>query len=192
MVKPLSFDNTPLVMRKLALEELNRLSYEAYHRQPKLPLVVVLDNLRSMYNVGAVFRTADAFLVQELHLCGITATPPHREIQKTAIGATQSVNWVYEASAADACEKLKRQGYRIVGVEQTDESQPLQAFEVDKATPYALVMGNEVEGLHQDVLPLLDAAVEIPQFGTKHSLNIAVSSGIVMWHFLAASLNTNP
>lgn len=178
-------------MRKLELEELDRLSYEAYWKKPKLPLVVVLDNIRSMYNVGAVFRTADAFLVSQLYLCGITAIPPHREIQKTAIGATQSVNWEYRHSVGEACKDLKSAGYQLIGVEQTDESLPLNEFSVSPSQSYALVMGNEVEGLQTDVLPLLDAAVEIPQFGTKHSLNIAVSSGIVMWHFLACNLEGN-
>lgn len=178
-------------MRKLELEELDRLSYEAYHEKTKLPFVVVLDNIRSMYNVGAVFRTADAFLVSQLYLCGITATPPHREIQKTAIGATQSVNWEYRQSVGEACKDLKSAGYQLIGVEQTDESLPLHELTVSPDQSYALVMGNEVEGLHADVLPLLDAAVEIPQFGTKHSLNIAVSSGIVMWHFLTANLETD-
>jgi 23S rRNA (guanosine2251-2'-O)-methyltransferase len=178
-------------MRKLELEELDRLSYEAYREKTKLPLVVVLDNIRSSYNVGAVFRTADAFLVSQLYLCGITATPPHREIQKTAIGATQSVNWEYRDSVEEACRDLKSAGYEIIGVEQTDESLPLNDFAVNHNHSYALVMGNEVEGLHTDILPFLDAAVEIPQFGTKHSLNIAVSSGIVMWHFLAGNLTGN-
>ena len=170
-------------MRKLELDELNRLDYETYKAKPKLPLVVILDNIRSMYNVGSVFRTADAFRTQGLYLCGITATPPHREIQKTAIGATQSVEWVYRESVAEACQQVKAEGYQLVGVEQTDESQPLQQFSVSTDQAYALVMGNEVEGLREAILPFLDAAVEIPQLGTKHSLNIAVSSGIAMWHF---------
>lgn len=171
-------------MRKLELAELNRLEHEAYHQKPKLPVAVILDNIRSMYNVGAVFRTADAFLIEQLSLCGITATPPHREIQKTAIGATNSVAWSYHESVVEACQSWRAKGYQLIGIEQTDESQPLHQFRVAPDQPYALIMGNEVEGLHNDVLPLLDAAIEIPQFGTKHSLNIAVSSGIVMWHFL--------
>ena len=175
-------------MRKLALNELDRPNYGTYQTKPKYPIVVILDNIRSMYNVGAVFRTADAFLIQGLYLCGITATPPHREIQKTAIGATQSVAWEYRESVAEACETVKAQGYQLVGVEQTDESQPLHQFPINAEHGYALVMGNEVEGLQDDVLPLLNAAVEIPQFGTKHSLNIAVSSGIALWHFVEGYL----
>lgn len=175
-------------MRKLELAELNRADYETYRQKAKLPLVIVLDNLRSMYNVGAVFRTADAFLVETIYLCGITATPPHREIQKTAIGATKSVDWVYHESVLKACEQLKESGYQLIGIEQTDESSALHHFQVDVNQDYALVMGNEVEGLQESVLPLLDAAIEIPQFGTKHSLNIGVSSGIAIWHFVEAYL----
>lgn len=175
-------------MRKLELDELNRLDYDGYRAAPKLPLVVILDNIRSMYNVGSVFRTADAFRTQGLYLCGITATPPHREIQKTAIGATQSVEWTYKESVAEACQQVKAEGYQLIGVEQTDESVPLQQFSVETDQAYALVMGNEVDGLGEAVLPLLDAAVEIPQFGTKHSLNIAVSSGIAIWHFTESHL----
>lgn len=177
-------------MRKLELDELNRLDYETYRTKPKLPVVVILDNIRSMYNVGSVFRTADAFRIQGLYLCGITATPPHREIQKTAIGATQSVEWVYKESVAEACQQVKAEEYQLVGVEQTDESQALQQFPVGIDQAYALVMGNEVEGLRAEVLPLLDAAVEIPQLGTKHSLNIAVSSGIALWHFVEGHLDS--
>jgi len=175
-------------MRKLELEELQRDDYETYRKKTKLPVIVVLDNIRSMYNVGAVFRTCDAFMVEQLYLCGITAKPPHREIQKTAIGATESVSWQYDASAQTSLEKLKNKGYRIIGVEQTNESIPLSAVKVDTQTPCALVMGNEVEGLSEEVLAYLDQAVEIPQFGTKHSLNISVSSGIVIWHYTAPFL----
>jgi len=175
-------------MRKLDLEELKRDDYETYQQKTKLPVTVVLDNIRSMYNVGAVFRTCDAFLVEQLLLCGITATPPHREIQKTAIGATESVAWQYYPSAQEAIQQLKDQGYRITGIEQTDESIPLPEVQINSGQAYALIMGNEVEGLSEGVLPLLDEAVAIPQFGTKHSLNISVSSGIAIWHYINSFL----
>ena len=178
-------------MRKLALEELNRDDYETYRQKPKLPVTVILDNIRSMYNVGAVFRTCDAFLVEQLLLCGITARPPHREIQKSAIGATESVEWQYYPSALEAVQTLKAQGYRIIGVEQTDESQELSEVAVDTTQPYALVMGNEVEGLSDEVIAALDEAIAIPQFGTKHSLNIAVSSGIVIWAYIKPFIQHN-
>lgn len=170
-------------MRKLALEELERHEYEEYHQKSKLPIVVVLDNIRSMYNVGAVFRTCDALLVKRLFLCGITAHPPHREIQKTAIGSTESVNWTSRNSAQEAAKELKNEGYKIIGVEQTNESKALSQFTPIIDQKYALIMGNEVEGLSDEVLKELDLALEIPQFGTKHSFNIAVSSGITIWHF---------
>ena len=172
-------------MRKLELDELQRDDYEAYKQKAKLPVTVVLDNIRSMYNVGAVFRTCDAFLVEKLYLCGITARPPHREIHKTAIGATESVEWVYYSTAKEAVNNLKHQGYLIIGVEQTDESISLPDAPIDPTKSYALVMGNEVEGLSEELLEDLHSAVEIPQFGTKHSLNISVSSGIVIWHYVS-------
>lgn len=178
-------------MRKLDLEELKRDDYETYRNKAKLPVCIVLDNIRSMYNVGAVFRTCDALLVEKLYLCGITAQPPHREIQKTAIGATESVDWTYYPIAKEAVQDLQHMGYKTVGVEQTNQSDSLIDNEVDTNEGYALIMGNEVEGLSEDLLPLLDQAIEIPQFGTKHSFNIAVSSGIVIWEFIQPFIKAN-
>ncbi len=186
---PLS--QTITVMRKLELEELKRDDYKTYRQKPKLPVTVVLDNIRSMYNVGAVFRTCDAFLVEKLYLCGITAKPPHREIQKTAIGATESVEWAYYDKAKEAVQTLKNQGYQIIGVEQTDESHSLSEISINADHAYALLMGNEVAGLSEDLLEDLDRVIAIPQFGTKHSLNIAVSSGIVIWEFVKPFLKSH-
>lgn len=169
-------------MKKLQLEELNRYSVEEFKALPKKPIVVVLDNIRSALNVGSVFRTADAFALAGVHLCGITAQPPHREILKTAIGATESIEWKYFPKTADSIRELRQQGYRIVGIEQTDESIPLNEYKAPQQ-PLALVFGNEVGGLSDDILPLLDDCIEIPQYGTKHSLNVAVCVGIVTWHF---------
>lgn len=169
-------------MKKLRLEELKRYSLEEFKSLPKTPLVLVLDNIRSALNVGSAFRTADAFALAGIHLCGITAQPPHREILKTAIGATESIQWQYFPKAADSLAQLKQQGYRILGIEQTDRSIPLHEVTREDDTPLALVFGNEVGGLSDEVLPLLDACIEIPQFGTKHSLNVAVCIGIVVWH----------
>ncbi|MCB9284205.1 MAG: EVE domain-containing protein [Lewinellaceae bacterium] len=170
-------------MKKLQLEELNRYSVEEFKRLPKTPIVIVLDNIRSALNVGSIFRTADAFALQGIHLCGITAQPPHREILKTAIGATESVDWQYFPNPADSFDHLRREGYRIIGIEQTDASTPLQLFQTSTDQPCALVFGNEVGGLSDAILPQLDACIEIPQFGTKHSLNVAVCVGIVVWTF---------
>lgn len=167
-------------MRKLTMEELNRLSKDQYESVPKLPVVIVLDNIRSLSNVGAVFRSADAFRIGELFLCGITACPPHREIHKTALGADETVKWRYFPSTADACRELKSMGYKIFAVEQVEGSLMLQDFQAEPRT--AFVMGNEVEGVSDDVLPLCDGAIEIPQEGTKHSLNVSVCSGIIMWN----------
>lgn len=161
------------------MEELHRLSKDEYEKVEKLPVVVVLDNVRSLSNVGAVFRSADAFRIGELMLCGITASPPHREIHKTALGADETVPWRYFNSTVEACAELKRKGYRIFAVEQTENSVMLQDFMVE--SPCAFIMGNEVEGVADEVLPYCDGAIEIPQEGTKHSLNVSVCSGIVMW-----------
>ncbi|MEI6124362.1 MAG: RNA methyltransferase [Bacteroidota bacterium] len=152
-----------------------------YKREVKVGIVVVLDNVRSMHNIGSVFRTCDALKVEKLVLCGITATPPHREIQKTALDATKSVTWKYYEQTEDAIGELKRLGYEIVGVEQTDSSVNLMDYKPEKSRKYALVFGNEVDGVDEGVLGLCDRLVEIPQWGTKHSLNIAVSAGIVLW-----------
>ena len=167
-------------MRKLTMEELHRLSKEEYENVEKLPVIVVLDNVRSLSNVGAVFRSADAFRIGELFLCGITACPPHREIHKTALGADETVPWRYFSSTVEACAELKRMGYKIFAVEQAENSVMLQDFVAEPLS--AFVMGNEVEGVADEVLPLCEGAIEIPQEGTKHSLNVSVCSGIIMWN----------
>ncbi|MCB0689178.1 MAG: RNA methyltransferase [Saprospiraceae bacterium] len=169
-------------MRKLKTEELHRLSVDEFKSMTKMPLVVVLDNIRSGMNVGSVFRTGDAFGIEHIFLCGITATPPHREILKSAIGATESVSWTYMESVAECLQNLKEKGFQIVGIEQTSASDHIQNLTVGEQ-PVALVFGNEVEGLSESVLPLLDACYEIPQIGTKHSLNISVCAGIVLWKY---------
>uniref|UniRef100_UPI0039A46237 RNA methyltransferase n=1 Tax=Ornithobacterium rhinotracheale TaxID=28251 RepID=UPI0039A46237 len=170
-------------MRKLRIDELNRLSVADFENAPKIPLVVVLDNIRSMHNVGAVFRTGDAFVIEKLILCGITATPPNKEIRKTAIGATESVAWAYEKDTDTAVQRLKDQGYKIVCVEQVENSTDFTHFIPQKGEKYALILGNEVSGVQQSVVDLCDICLEIPQSGTKHSLNVSVCAGIVMWQF---------
>jgi tRNA G18 (ribose-2'-O)-methylase SpoU len=171
-------------MRKLTTEELQRISVEEFKQTPKIPVVLVLDNVRSMHNIGSVFRTADAFSVEKIYLCGITAQPPHREIQKTALGATDSVVWEYVAETSQALENLKKQNFTIVALEQTNESVFLQDFEADKSKKYAFVFGNEVVGVEQTVIDACKMAVEIPQFGTKHSFNVSVTVGIVLWDYV--------
>ena len=161
------------------MEELHRLSKEAYADVEKLPVVVVLDNVRSLSNVGAVFRSADAFRIGEVFLCGITACPPHREIHKTALGADETVPWRYFETTEAACRELKAMGYKIYAVEQVEGSVMLQNFKAEQKM--AFIMGNEVEGVGEEVLPFCDGAIEIPQEGTKHSLNVSVCSGIIMW-----------
>ena len=168
-------------MKKLKLEELNRLSVEEFKEAPKTPLVLVLDNVRSMNNVGSAFRTADAFALEKVWLCGITATPPHREIQKTALGAEQAVEWEHAPDTAELCKKLQSQGYKVLAVEQAEESTMLHEFKVDPGKKYALVFGNEVFGVDDKVMEVADGCLEIPQYGTKHSLNISVSIGVVVW-----------
>ena len=171
------------MVQKLKLEELGRIDVETFKQSSKTPLVIVLDNVRSMHNVGAVFRTADAFLVEKILLCGITPQPPHREIHKAALGATESVDWAYFESVTEALQSIKSEGYSVVGVEQTTGSQMITEFDFAKSQKYALVLGNEVEGISDEVLPLCDDFLEIPQQGTKHSLNVSVCGGIVMWEF---------
>ena len=166
-------------MRKLSMDELNRISKEDFKRAEKLPIIIVLDNIRSLSNVGAFFRTADAFRIGELYLCGITACPPHREIHKTALGADETVKWRYFESTETACQALKAEGYRIFAVEQVNDSVPLQDFVFEERTAY--ILGNEVEGVSETALPYCDGAVELPQEGTKHSINVSVCAGIVMW-----------
>lgn len=166
-------------MHKLSMEELNRLTKEQYEDVDKLPIIIVLDNIRSLSNVGAVFRTADAFRIGELYLCGITACPPHREIHKTALGADETVKWQYFETTEAACKALKDKGYKIFAVEQIEGSRMLHDFKFEPNT--ALIMGNEVEGVSEEALPYCDDAIELPQEGTKHSLNVSVCAGIVMW-----------
>ena len=168
-------------MKKLSTTELNRISVEEFQDTDKIPLVVVLDNLRSMHNVGAAFRTGDAFAIEKLMLCGITAQPPHRDIQKTALGATDSVVWEYVSRTEDALRSLKEQGYRICIIEQTNESVSLAEFTFKPNEKYAVVFGNEAFGVDDSALPLADVALEIPQYGTKHSLNVSVCLGVVLW-----------
>ena len=166
-------------MRKLSMDELHRLSKEDFERADKLPVIIVLDNIRSLSNVGAFFRTADAFRIGELLLCGITACPPHREIHKTALGADETVKWRYFESTEAACQALKAEGYKIFAVEQVEGSVPLQEFKFEPKTAY--ILGNEVEGVSEEALSYCDGAIELPQEGTKHSLNVSVCAGIVMW-----------
>jgi len=168
-------------MRKLSLKELNRVNVATFKAQEKTPLVIVLDNVRSALNVGSAFRTADAFALEKLYLCGITATPPHREILKTAIGATESMDWVYHKETKEALMELKTQGFQVLAVEQAADSVPLQVFRPTAGQKYALVFGNEVKGVGEDVMEMIDACLEVPQFGTKHSLNISVCLGVVVW-----------
>ncbi|WP_372950232.1 RNA methyltransferase [Mariniphaga sp.] len=168
-------------MRKLKINELNRLSAEEYKKQAKTPLVVVLDNIRSCNNIGSVFRTSDALLVEKIYLCGITATPPNKEIHKTALDAEKSVDWEYFEKTEDAVIKLQQQGYKVYAVEQVENSISLPDFQPRKNEKPALVFGNEVKGVQQKVVNLCDSAIEIPQYGTKHSFNVSVSAGIVLW-----------
>ncbi|MGI4823178.1 MAG: RNA methyltransferase [Janthinobacterium lividum] len=172
-------------MRKLTMTELNRLPVADFKATPKSPVVLVLDNVRSLHNVGAVFRTADAFALERLYLCGVTGQPPHREITKTALGSTESVAWTHEATTLGAVQQLKAAGYQLIAVEQTTGSILLPQFQPVAGQPLALVLGNEVFGVDDEVLALCDAAVEIPQLGTKHSLNVSVAAGVVLWDILS-------
>lgn len=168
-------------MKKLSMDELGRVSTEEFKEQEKTPLVVVLDNVRSMYNVGSLFRTCDGFAVEALYLCGITACPPHKEIAKTALGATESVCWKHFDSTVEAVNDLKAQGYRVWAVEQVDTSVSLEEYAPTKGEKVAIVLGNEVFGVDDEVLTLCDGAIEIPQYGTKHSFNVSVAGAIVIW-----------
>ena len=168
-------------MRKLSMDELNRKSINEFKQSDKLPLVVVLDNVRSLHNIGSIFRTCDAFLVETLYLCGISATPPHKEIHKTALGAEESVDWKYFETTMQAIDYLQANGYALWGVEQTHNSTSLERFSIARGKHYALIFGNEVRGIEQDVLERCEGCMEIPQFGTKHSFNVSVSAGIVLW-----------
>ena len=175
----------PSRMRKLQNEELNRISVESFKNKKKNPFVLVLDNVRSMHNVGSAFRTADAFMAEKMYLCGITGTPPHREITKTALGATESVAWEHVPDVIALVKNLKSEGWTIIAVEQADQSQLLNHFKPDVQSKYCFIFGNEVFGVTEEVVALADSCLEIPQFGTKHSLNIAVSIGIICWDYVS-------
>ena len=170
-------------MRKLKLHELNRATVEEFKKQEKTPIVLILDNVRSALNVGSAFRTADSFALQKICLCGISATPPHREIMKTAIGATESMEWEHFKETKEAVLALQKEGFKVFAVEQAEGSQLLQQADIQVDGKYALVFGNEVSGVHESVMEVVDGCIEIPQFGTKHSLNISVCLGIVVWEF---------
>jgi len=175
-------------MKKLKITEMGRISVEEFHQSEKFPLVVVLDHVRSLYNVGSVFRTSDAFRIEGVCLCGITARPPHPEIHKTALGAEDSVDWSYYARTEDAVEELRSKGYTILAVEQCQGSTMMQDFHIEEGKKYAVILGNEVKGVQQQVVDMCDGCIEIPQFGTKHSMNVSVTAGIVMWSIVAQSL----
>jgi len=168
-------------MRKLKNSELGRKTIEEYKQSSKIPLTIVLDNIRSMNNIGSVFRTSDAFSVEKIFLCGITAQPPHNDIRKTALGATESVDWEYFVTTEDAVNQLKSEEYIIISIEQAENSILLQDFEIDSERKYALIFGNEVKGVQQNIVDMSNYCIEIPQEGTKHSLNISVSAGVVLW-----------
>ena len=170
-------------MRKLKNNELNRLNLEEFKKSEKTPLVIVLDNVRSAYNVGSIFRNSDAFLIKRICLCGITPTPPHKEIRKTALGASESVDWLRYTNSIDCIEELKASGYYIISIEQTNKAIMLHNFSPQKDKKYAFVFGNEIKGVDQEIITKSDEVIEIPQYGTKHSLNISVSSGVVIWDF---------
>ena len=181
--------NFAAIMKKLRTIEMQRLSVEEFKEADKLPLIVVLDDVRSMHNVGSVFRTGDAFRIEAVYLCGITSTPPMAEIHKTALGAEDSVNWKYFPSALEAVSALKAEGYDIYAIEQAHGSTMLQDFKPQTDKKYAVILGNEVKGVHQEVVDASDGCLEIPQFGTKHSMNVSVTGGIVIWHFAQIRLD---
>lgn len=172
-------------MRKLKNSELDRLSIDAFKQVEKTPIIIVLDNIRSLNNIGSIFRTSDAFLVEKIYLCGITATPPHKDIHKTALGSTDTVDWEYFKNTIDLVKKLKTEHIKICAIEQAESATMLNDFKPDTNTKYALIFGNEVKGVAQAVVSASDYVIEIPQFGTKHSLNISVSCGIVVWDIFA-------
>lgn len=176
-------------MKKLSVIELDRVSKEEFKTIDKTPLVVVLDNIRSLNNVGSVFRSSDAFKLEKIYLCGVTATPPNAEIHKTALGAEDSMEWEYVEDTKAVVAKLKQEGYKIFAVEQVQNSIMLDKVELDKTNKYVLILGNEVKGVQQEVVDMCDYAVEIPQFGTKHSLNVSVAAGIVIWEFFKKIYN---
>lgn len=177
--------------RKLKNSELDRLTADEYKETTKTPLIVILDNVRSLNNIGSVFRTSDAFLIKKIYLCGITATPPHKDIHKTALGATDSVEWEYFENTLSVIHQLKASGISIISIEQAEDAVFLDDFEVEQGKIYAVVFGNEVKGVQQDVVSNSDTVVEIPQYGTKHSLNISVSVGVVLWDLFVKLKKTN-
>lgn len=168
-------------MRKLKNSELDRLSVDDFKSVTKTPLIIILDNIRSLNNIGSVFRTSDAFLIEKIYLCGITATPPHKDIHKTALGSTDTVDWEYVENTIEVVDKLKAQNVKVIAIEQTENATMLNEFKPEANTTYALVFGNEVKGVSQKVVSSGDVVIEIPQYGTKHSLNISVSAGVVIW-----------
>ena len=170
-------------MRKLKITELNRINVDEFKEAKKLPLIVVLDEIRSLHNIGSVFRTSDAFRIESIYLCGITATPPHPELHKTALGAEFTVDWEYFKNTLDAVDKLKADGYIVYSIEQAEGSILLNDLQLDTTKKYAIIMGNEVKGVQQEVINNSDGCIEIPQYGTKHSLNVSVTTGIVIWDF---------
>ena len=170
-------------MRKLKITELNRLTVDEFKQANKLPLAVILDEVRSLHNIGSVFRTSDAFLVERIYLCGITATPHHPEMHKTALGAEDTVDWKYVKHTLEAVEELHNEGYTVLAIEQVEGSTMLDELELEPDKKYAIVMGNEVKGVQQEVIDACDGCIEIPQYGTKHSLNVSVTTGIVLWEF---------
>lgn len=176
-------------MRKLRNHELQRKTVDEFKKTEKLPFVIVLDNIRSLNNIGSVFRTADAFLIEAVYLCGITACPPNKEINKTALGATESVDWKYFEHTKDAVLLLKKEGYLVASIEQAEGSISLEKFDIQKDTKYAFVFGHEVKGVHQEIVNSSDFCIEIPQYGTKHSLNISVSAGVVIWDIFVKNGN---
>ena len=168
-------------MRKLKNSELNRISIEKFKTSAKTPIIIILDNIRSLNNIGSVFRTSDAFLIEKIILCGITATPPHKDIHKTALGATESVDWEYFKNTKDSVLSLKEKNYTIISIEQTENATLLHNYNIEPNKKYVIIFGNEVKGVQQEIVDLSDNCIEIPQFGTKHSLNISVSAGVVIW-----------
>jgi len=178
-------------MRKLKNNELNRISVASFKATPKTPIIVVLDNIRSLNNIGSVFRTSDAFLIEKIYLCGITAIPPNKDIHRTALGATESVDWEYVEDTLELVHKLKNEGIKVLAIEQAENSTKLNTFTPEKNEKYAIVMGNEVKGVQQEVVNASDLCIEIPQLGTKHSLNISVTTGVVLWDlFVKISLDS--
>ncbi|GAA4443506.1 RNA methyltransferase [Ravibacter arvi] len=175
-------------MKKLSLDSLNRLTVEDYREAKKFPLVVILDNIRSMNNVGAFFRTCDAFRIEKLFLCGYTPLPPHREITKSALGAENAVDWEHAERTQDLVAQLKQEGYQVLAIEQAEKSTPLHQFQWTGEDRLAIVFGNEVSGVDDDVMELADGCLEIPQYGTKHSLNVSVTGGIVLWQLVSGNL----